>query len=104
MAGAALLAQLVEHLHGKEGVDGSSPSEGFPESPASAGLLHSQLAALRPACSGMEQLLEQAAEKLLFRCLWRHHAGRVSRNSAVELVGSAAGSMRARWLIPNLRP
>ena len=28
MAGTALLAQLVEHLHGKEGVDGSSPSEG----------------------------------------------------------------------------
>ena len=26
---SALLAQLVEHLHGKEGVDGSSPSEGF---------------------------------------------------------------------------
>jgi hypothetical protein len=24
----ALLAQSVEHLHGKEGVDGSSPSEG----------------------------------------------------------------------------
>ena len=30
----ALLAQLVEHLHGKEGVDGSSPSEGFDEIPA----------------------------------------------------------------------
>jgi hypothetical protein len=30
----ALLAQLVEHLHGKEGVDGSSPSEGFHEVPA----------------------------------------------------------------------
>src|SRR5262249_22201986 len=29
MATPALLAQLVEHLHGKEGVDGSSPSEGF---------------------------------------------------------------------------
>jgi hypothetical protein len=29
MAGRALLAQLVEHLHGKEGVDGSSPSEGL---------------------------------------------------------------------------
>ena len=29
MAGPALLAQLVEHLHGKEGVDGSSPSEGL---------------------------------------------------------------------------
>jgi hypothetical protein len=26
---AALLAQLVEHLHGKEGVNGSSPLEGF---------------------------------------------------------------------------
>ena len=26
---AALLGELVEHLHGKEGVDGSSPSEGF---------------------------------------------------------------------------
>jgi hypothetical protein len=26
---AALLAQLVEHLHGKEGVSGSSPEEGF---------------------------------------------------------------------------
>jgi hypothetical protein len=25
----ALLAQLVEHLHGKEGVNGSSPLEGF---------------------------------------------------------------------------
>jgi hypothetical protein len=32
--GSALLAQLVEHLHGKEGVDGSSPSEGFEFSPA----------------------------------------------------------------------
>ena len=28
-SGLALLAQLVEHLHGKEGVDGSSPSEGL---------------------------------------------------------------------------
>src|SRR5215213_2063697 len=30
----ALLAQLVEHLHGKEGVDGSSPSEGLINVPA----------------------------------------------------------------------
>ena len=28
-APSALLAQLVEHLHGKEGVSGSSPEEGF---------------------------------------------------------------------------
>src|SRR5437588_11847348 len=28
IAASALLAQLVEHFHGKEGVDGSSPSEG----------------------------------------------------------------------------
>src|SRR5581483_7426403 len=34
----ALLAQLVEHLHGKEGVDGSSPSEGSYESPATRGV------------------------------------------------------------------
>ena len=33
---AALLAQLVEHLHGKEGVDGSSPSEGFKNIPANS--------------------------------------------------------------------
>ena len=32
MAARALLAQLVEHLHGKEGVDGSSPSEGSAKS------------------------------------------------------------------------
>jgi hypothetical protein len=32
----ALLAQLVEHLHGKEGVDGSSPSEGL-QNPRSRG-------------------------------------------------------------------
>src|SRR4051812_8509559 len=29
---AALLAQLVEHFHGKEGVVGSSPTEGFQSS------------------------------------------------------------------------
>src|SRR5947208_13758203 len=29
----ALLAQLVEHLHGKEGADGSSPSEGSARAP-----------------------------------------------------------------------
>ena len=28
-AASALLAQLVEHLHGKEGVSGSSPEEGL---------------------------------------------------------------------------
>src|SRR5262249_8693488 len=33
LPGTALLAQLVEHLHGKEGVDGSSPSEGSAKSP-----------------------------------------------------------------------
>jgi hypothetical protein len=34
MAELALLAQLVEHLHGKEGVNGSSPLEGFRLVPA----------------------------------------------------------------------
>jgi hypothetical protein len=31
-AASALLAQLVEHLHGKEGVSGSSPEEGSAKS------------------------------------------------------------------------
>src|SRR5215211_6178483 len=34
LSATALLAQQVEHLHGKEGVDGSSPSEGFSKRPA----------------------------------------------------------------------
>ena len=38
--GRALLAQLVEHFHGKEGVAGSSPAEGFwQEDPANQHLL-----------------------------------------------------------------
>ena len=47
----ALLAQLVEHLHGKEGVDGSSPSEGLAERPASRGLFLSERG-LRRVCLG----------------------------------------------------
>ena len=34
----ALLAQLVEHLHGKEGVSGSSPEEGSHRNPANVEL------------------------------------------------------------------
>ena len=34
---SALLAQLVEHFHGKEGVVGSSPTEGSEESPVVVG-------------------------------------------------------------------
>ena len=41
-ASFALLAQLVEHLHGKEGVNGSSPLEGS-KSPARRGFLLSRL-------------------------------------------------------------
>src|SRR5438067_13575394 len=37
LALTALLAQLVEHLHGKEGVDGSSPLEGSRKAPQSRG-------------------------------------------------------------------
>jgi hypothetical protein len=42
---SALLAQLAEHLHGKEGVDGSSPSEGFEETPANRRISFTELAA-----------------------------------------------------------
>ena len=34
----ALLAQLVEHFHGKEGVVGSSPTEGFIGTPCYGGV------------------------------------------------------------------
>jgi hypothetical protein len=42
MAELALLAQLVEHLHGKEGVNGSSPLEGSAKAPHSGvfGVMH----------------------------------------------------------------
>jgi hypothetical protein len=55
--------RLPETFHGKEGVSGSSPEEGSHESPANAGLLLSRRTALCPACSGMEQILEQPDEK-----------------------------------------
>src|SRR5215211_5647615 len=44
LSATALLAQQVEHLHGKEGVDGSSPSEGLHRSPANGPILLSALA------------------------------------------------------------
>jgi hypothetical protein len=56
---------LPRPSNGKEGVSGSSPEEGLPKAPANAGLLLSRFAALRPACSGMEQDLEQPDERLL---------------------------------------
>ena len=37
MGAPALLAQLVEHLHGKEGVYGSSPEEGLREPAGKSG-------------------------------------------------------------------
>jgi hypothetical protein len=43
----ALLAQSVEHLHGKEGVDGSSPSEGFNKSPANGPIVLPVMARFR---------------------------------------------------------
>ena len=43
-----LLADAPRNLHGKEGVDGSSPSEGFRERPANAGLLSSRVQTYPP--------------------------------------------------------
>jgi hypothetical protein len=51
MARPALLAQLVEHLHGKEGVSGSSPEEGSAKAPQTGVFQVSQLAP-EPTCSG----------------------------------------------------
>ena len=47
LAPPALLAQLVEHLHGKEGVDGSSPSEGSAKGQQIGLLLADRLAGRR---------------------------------------------------------
>jgi hypothetical protein len=55
--------QLPIGAHGKEGVDGSSPSEGSQKSPAHAGLLLLNVTAFLPTCSAMEQFLEQPDEK-----------------------------------------
>src|SRR6478672_7637355 len=53
---SALLAQLVEHFHGKEGVDGSSPSEGSVGTPLMAGFRDScRSRASRPQ-AGMETI------------------------------------------------
>ena len=63
-SGLALLAQSVEHLHGKEGVDGSSPSEGLAPGRVSVSrdgspviLLEGQAAGLRSAHGGASQWL-----------------------------------------------
>src|SRR6478752_4653858 len=47
----ALLAQLVEHLHGKEGVAGSSPAEGFANF-LLIGVSRSVRLANNPVCGG----------------------------------------------------
>ena len=47
----ALLAQLVEHLHGKEGVDGSSPSEGSRKGQQTAFFVASMRGASLPEAS-----------------------------------------------------
>jgi hypothetical protein len=41
---------LVEHLHGKEGVDGSSPSEGFAKAPQTGAF------SFRPTCACISAL------------------------------------------------
>ena len=55
MAGLALLAQLVEHLHGKEGVSGSSPEEGFTKIAAKGTLFKESLARARLRGSQVER-------------------------------------------------
>src|SRR5580765_7561695 len=58
----ALLAQLVEHLHGKEGVNGSSPLEGLQERPANAGLSLSRTSRFRSSVGAGQPLVN----------LWAH--------------------------------
>src|SRR6266540_2872389 len=55
--GSALLAQLVEHLHGKEGVDGSSPSEGSTKAPQTGAL-------------SFELTCTRSSMRWVWSCLW----------------------------------
>jgi hypothetical protein len=50
--------QLRPHLHGKEGVDGSSPSEGFCKVPARRPISHSERLADIADGVGMEPIME----------------------------------------------
>ena len=51
------VARREDHLHGEEGVDGSSPSEGSAKAPTSA-LFRSGRLAQRRSCGGMEPFME----------------------------------------------
>jgi hypothetical protein len=75
MAASALLAQLVEHLHGKEGVSGSSPEEGF----------------------------EKPLHKRLFRCHDRTTFMRVA--AVWKVLGKLAGDVSAlrNWIFARFR-
>ena len=57
------VAQLVEHLHGKEGVSGSSPDVGLPQKPHNRELLHApgKLGAFFLAVLGALSLCDGAA-------------------------------------------
>ena len=90
----ALLAQLVEHLHGKEGVDGSSPSEGLHRSLAKAGLLFSLDATWRAETGPCQQNASSAGlptyrRHHVLECPhFRGHLGAWSaRSDRVRLVG-----------------
>jgi hypothetical protein len=88
LGGFALLAQLVEHLHGKEGVDGSSPSEGSAKTPQ-LGLFLSAPLALFPACARYGALYGAFRSKTRS---WR--AALPDRAAPMALRGVAASSRR----------
>jgi hypothetical protein len=58
MGASALLAQLVEHLHGKEGVSGSSPEEGSAKAPEIGAFVFRSTCSLSNVRVGMEPFME----------------------------------------------
>ena len=72
---ATVRHRLLPRQHGKEGVDGSSPSEGSWKRPASTGLLLSHFLALLPVRPGMEQVLEQPDSGRADFVLWLGNGG-----------------------------
>src|SRR5262249_22829832 len=97
-----LLAQLVEHLHGKEGVDGSSPSEGFPKAPANSAFVCLNRQRLsRAGTRGGSLTFAPGSHRLadfgLTKPLWTAHDPFSSREVvAAGTSGSVDGAQRSQ--------
>ena len=101
----ALLAQSVEHLHGKEGVDGSSPSEGSSRSRMVSGNAGAAVVGQPVGCPVMEPFWNRGG--LLTRA--EAHLSSSSSASNVTIACEASGEPSlpiaadySRWTISSV--